>query len=109
MCMPLPPPPKAAFTINGYPIRSACLRAARRSTGCAVPGTIGIPLASAARRAAALSPMISIASGVGPMNVRPASTTAAAKLPRSARKPYPGWTIVAFERRAASRIASIDR
>ena len=68
-------------------MRSACLRAVRRSTGSEVPGTIGIPLASAARRAAALSPIISMASALGPTKVIPASVTAAANWARSARNP----------------------
>ena len=107
--MPFPPPPKAAFTSSGKPMRSACFLACFASTGSGVPGTIGMPLASAARRAAALSPIISIACGGGPTNVSPASPTASAKWARSDRKPYPGWIRVAFARRAASRIASIDR
>ena len=48
--------------------------------------------ASAARRAAALSPMVSIACADGPTNVRPASVTASANCARSDRNPYPGWT-----------------
>ena len=87
MCMPLPPPPKAAFTRSGKPIRSACFLACFASTGSGVPGTIGMPLASAARLAAALSPIVSIASGGGPMNVMPASPTALANPARSDRKP----------------------
>ena len=90
-------------------MRSACRLALRRSTGSGVPGTIGIPAASAARRAAALSPIVSIAPADGPTNVRPASVTSWANRARSDRKPYPGWTIVAFACRAASRMASIDR
>ena len=90
-------------------MRSASFFACFVSTGSGVPGTMGMPLASAARRAADLSPITSIACGEGPMNVRPASATAAANWARSDRKPYPGWIRVARERRAASRIASIDR
>jgi hypothetical protein len=41
--MPLPPPPKAAFTSNGYPTRGASFFAASMSTGSRVPGTIGMP------------------------------------------------------------------
>jgi hypothetical protein len=52
-----------------------------------VPGTTGTPAAIAAARAAVLLPIRRIASGVGPMNVMPASSTAAAKSSFSARKP----------------------
>ena len=107
--MPLPPPPNAAFTSSGNPTRSACFLAWRMSTGSGVPGTIGTPLRSATRRAAALSPMISIASADGPTNVNPASAVACAKCARSARNPYPGWMNVARDLRAASRMAPIDR
>src|SRR5438552_1816001 len=48
--MPLPPPPNAALTTSGYPIRSACPLARLTSTDSAVPGTIGTPAESAARR-----------------------------------------------------------
>ena len=95
---------------SGKPMRSACFLACFASTGSGVPGTIGMPLASAARRAAALSPIVSIASGDGPTNVRPASATASGELrraPRGSRIPGArGWPSA---RRAASRIASIDR
>ena len=79
------------------------------STGSRVPGTIGMPAASAIRRAAALSPICSIAVADGPTNVNPASSTACAKCARSARNPYPGCTSVDFDLRPASRIAPIDR
>ena len=85
--MPFPPPPKAAFTSKGNPILGACAFAWSMSTGSAVPGTIGIPAASAMRRAADLSPIVSIAAAGGPTKVSPASVTAAAKAARSARNP----------------------
>ena len=107
--MPLPPPPNAAFTSNGNPTRSACFFAWRMSTGSGVPGTIGTPARSATTRAAALSPICSIAAADGPTNVNPVSSTAFAKCARSARNPYPGWIRVARALCAASRMAPIDR
>jgi hypothetical protein len=56
-------------------------------TGSGVPGTMGAPTSWAARRAAALSPIITMASGGGPTKVRPASPTARAKSWFSARNP----------------------
>ena len=55
--------------------------------GTAVPGTTGTPAAVAACRAAVLRPMSRMASGVGPMKVRPARAHAAANSAFSARKP----------------------
>jgi BirA family biotin operon repressor/biotin-[acetyl-CoA-carboxylase] ligase len=107
--MPLPPPPNAAFTTSGKPSRAASFFAFARSTGSRVPGTIGMPAASAIFRASALSPIASIAGAVGPTNVMPASSTACANCARSARKPYPGCTRVAFDLRATSTMRSIDR
>ena len=46
--------------------------------GCSEPGTTGTPAAIMRRRASTLSPIASIASGEGPMNVSPASRTARA-------------------------------
>ena len=60
-------------------MRSASTDASWIAIGSGVPGTIGTPTSSAARRAAALSPISSIASAGGPMNVWPASATARAK------------------------------
>ncbi len=85
--MPLPPPPNAALTSSGYPRRGASFLAWAMSTGSRVPGTIGMPAASAKRRAADLSPICSIAEALGPTNVNPASSTAWAKCARSARNP----------------------
>ena len=68
----------ATFYKPSNPTRSACFFAWRMSTGSGVPGTIGTPLRSAIWRAAALSPIISIASADGPTNVNPASFTASA-------------------------------
>ena len=52
-----------------------------------VPGTTTTPAFSAAMRADSLSPIISMASGGGPMNTAPASATARAKAASSARNP----------------------
>ena len=108
--IPRPPPPAAAFTSSGKPIASASARmastASGRSTGTAsrVPGTVSTPALRASRRAPSLSPSASITAAVGPMNVRPASATARAKVARSARNPYPGWTAWAPVEVTASRI-----
>ena len=70
----------------GRPPRSR-RRARRRRSGCSVPGTTGTPARIAASRAAVLLPISAIASGDGPMNVRPASRQARANAAFSARKP----------------------
>jgi hypothetical protein len=69
-----------------------CVSGASTPIGSSVPGTIGTPARVAAIRAAVLLPIVRIASAVGPMKMRPASRTAAAKSSFSARKPYPGCT-----------------
>ncbi len=60
---------------------------ASAESGDSVPGTTGAPARIAAWRAPVLLPMVRIASGVGPMKVRPASRHASAKRAFSARKP----------------------
>ena len=65
------------------------------------------PAASAAARAFGLSPIASIASGVGPINMRPVSSQARPNSGFSARKPYPGCTASAPVSEAARRTASI--
>ncbi len=67
------------------------------------------PTASAARRELILSPMISMASGGGPMKVTPAAVMARAKSVFSEKKPYPGCTASAPLRAMASRMASVFR
>ena len=52
-----------------------------------VPGTPSTPTASAARRALILSPITSMASGGGPMNVTPRSVMARAKSAFSEKNP----------------------
>jgi hypothetical protein len=88
MRIPLPPPPAAALISNGYPRPSAACCAAAASAGrSSTAGTTGTPAALTSARARVLSPMAAMVSGVGPMNVRPASPTALAKAAFSARKP----------------------
>ena len=80
--MPLPPPPDDGLDEQRIADRRARARAdlrvatRRRASGSAVPGTTGTPARAAAARAAVLLPISAIASGVGPMNVSPASRTA---------------------------------
>ena len=89
--IPLPPPPATALMRSGYPMRAAARSitdsASPGPNGSSVPGTTGTPAAIAARRAAVLLPISAIASGVGPMNVSPASRHAAGKASFSARNP----------------------
>ena len=55
--------------------------------GPSLPGRMGTPAFFAVSRATALSPMSRMASGVGPMNVRPHSRAISANAAFSARKP----------------------
>ncbi len=77
--MPRPPPPAEAFTSTG------------RSPAVTRPGSraaeTGTPARSASALAAVLDPIASIASAGGPIQVRPALTTARAKAALSDRKP----------------------
>ena len=61
--------------------------AATSSMASVVPGAMGTPAFSIISRASVLSPIDRMASGGGPMNVRPASAQASAKLAFSDRKP----------------------
>ena len=56
-------------------------------SGSSCPARAARPAASAARRAAVLLPISAIASGGGPMKVRPARAHASANAAFSARKP----------------------
>ncbi len=56
-------------------------------TRSVVPGTIGTPASAMRRRASIFAPMASMASGGGPIHVRPASSQARAKAAFSARNP----------------------
>jgi hypothetical protein len=108
--MPLPPPPAAALSITGRPTaRTDAAIAAGSTLGASLPGTIGTLAALASRLAAALSPRRSITSAVGPMNTRPAASTARAKAAFSARKPNPGWMASAPTDFAAAITASLRR
>ena len=57
------------------------------ATGSVVPGTIGTPASAISSRARVFEPIASIADAGGPMNVIPASSSAAANAAFSARKP----------------------
>ena len=84
--MPRPPPPAAALIITGKPMRRG---AERRNSTPSIrrrPGTAHAGRAALAR-AAALSPMVRIVSGVGPMKTSPAASTASAKPAFSDRNP----------------------
>ncbi len=74
-----------------------------------VPGTPATSARCAASRELILSPMTSMASGGGPIQATPSSLIARAKSAFSEKKPYPGWTPSAPERRMASRILSVFR
>ncbi len=75
----------------------------------AKPGSSGTPASATVRLARILSPIASIASGGGPTKTSPAAAQARANAAFSARKPYPGWTMVAPDSRAAPTIASASR
>ena len=86
--IPFPPPPAAALMITGKPIFSAKASASSTSsTGPGEPGTTGTLLAIIAARAAALSPIVRIWCGVGPMKVMPLAAQVSANSAFSARKP----------------------
>ena len=53
--------------------------------------------------------VVRMAADGGPMNVRPACSSAAANSEFSERNPYPGWTAWAPVRRAASTTAGMSR
>jgi hypothetical protein len=59
--------------------------------------------------AATLLPISRMCSADGPMNVKPCSSTAAAKSASSAKKPSPGWIASAPVIVAAERIAATFR
>ena len=77
--MPLPPPPPDAFRMTGKPIRSASSIACCGFFSTCVPGRSGRPYRRAFDLAVTLSPHARIASGDGPMNVRPHFPTTSAK------------------------------
>ena len=86
--IPLPPPPAEALSRSGYPKRRPNSESSAVSDAALVmPGTTGTPAASILLRLNVFWPMASIASGVGPTNVRPASRQDRAKTAFSERKP----------------------
>ncbi len=92
--MPRPPPPKAALTSSGKPIRAAASArpAVPSALALAVPGTVtlgrtGTPAAAMMALAAILSPMAWIVSGAGPTKTSPASAQARANAAFSDRNP----------------------
>ncbi|MNY25737.1 hypothetical protein D3C86_1595410 [compost metagenome] len=88
MRMPRPPPPAAALMMTGKPISSARrVASARSSMGPSVPGTVGTPARFMRSLALILSPMPSMTSALGPMNLRPWSWQICAKRAFSAKKP----------------------
>ena len=108
--MPRPPPPNAALIATGQPCCSP--KATTWSAlvvGSSVPGTASTPADAAAVRAEILSPMISIASGGGPIQVTSRSVMARAKSAFSAKNPYPGCTASARLRVITSMMASVFR
>ena len=88
MRMPRPPPPKEAFSRTGYPT-SPAIRVASSTpdTPDSVPGRIGTPAPRMMRRASALSPMLRMLSGGGPMNVTRQASQTSASAWLSARNP----------------------
>ncbi len=72
-------------------------------------GRTGTSASRATRFASILSPPSRSAAAGGPTQVRPAATTASAKSPFSARKPYPGWTASAPVDLAARTCSSESR
>jgi len=86
--MPRPPPPAAALKMTGKPAASATSAASLSSLrGISLPGITGTPACLAITRAWALSPISRMASGEGPMKVRPHARQISAKAGFSARKP----------------------
>ena len=86
--MPRPPPPYAALMATGQPYCSPnATTSSAGPTGSSVPGTGATPAATAVRRAAIFSPIASMASGGGPMNVTPFSVMARAKSAFSEKNP----------------------
>ena len=87
-CIPIPPPPAAAFTSSGYPSDDAAAFAPTSSPTCpSEPGTTGTPAARITERACALSLIARIAPGGGPTNTMPACAQASANSACSERKP----------------------
>ena len=89
--IPRPPPPAVALIITGNPMSDAMVFAVLKSAMTpSEPGTTGTCAFFIVSLARALSPIALIASGGGPMNVRPEVPQISAKEAFSARNPYPG-------------------
>ena len=73
------------------------------------PGTHETPASAAQRLEAILSPIASMACGLGPMKTMPASAQARANSARSERKPKPGCTASAPVCLQAAMIFSATR
>ncbi len=85
---PLPPPPYAALIATGQPYSSPNATISSTLTmASSVPGTASTPAAAAALRDEILSPMTSMASGGGPIQVTPLAAMARANSAFSAKKP----------------------
>ena len=85
--IPLPPPPATAFSITGYPICSAISKNSSTEDKVLLPGMMGTPASLAAFLAFTLSPIKSMISASGPMNVNPFSLQILLNFAFSARKP----------------------
>ena len=95
---PLPPPPATAFTSSGYPMPSEVGVAARQRTG--TPGRR--PRCIAAR--CVLLPIVRIAPGVGPMNVKPGLRACLGELRVLGQKP-----VARMHRVGAGRSGDVDQ
>ncbi len=84
--IPLPPPPAEAFTRTGYPRAAAAPLTSARPV-IATLSSVGTPAWFISRFDVSLEPMASIDPGEGPIQMRPASTTALANPEFSARNP----------------------
>ena len=81
MRMPRPPPPAEALTRMAGPSAAAsCARSAADCLVTAMLGSTGTPESCMRRLASIFEPIAAIASGVGPMNVRPGLADAARKV-----------------------------
>jgi len=86
--MPRPPPPAEALSIRGKPIVWAISSTWRSPfTGPSLPGTTGTPAFSINCRACALSPILRMASLLGPMKAIFRSAQISANCAFSARNP----------------------
>ena len=86
--MPLPPPPAAAFSITGYSHFLAKPKASSSDDiAFSTPGITGTPTLFATTLDFILSPSLSIISGLGPINLIPASSHFLANSGFSDKKP----------------------